>query len=95
LAQRLGAETVLTGEILHMIEVDSGSEVDTELTLVLKHYAGDSGKLLWSTYHKRRGEEYSNVLHYADSEQPVRSGTKNGSGNIKFMDRKRDETCTQ
>lgn len=64
LAQRLGAETVLTGEILHMIEVDSGSEVDTELTLVLKHYAGDSGKLLWSTYHKRRGEEYSSVLHY-------------------------------
>ena len=63
-AQRLGAEIVLTGEILHMIEVDSGGEVDTELTLILKLFAGDSGKLLWSTYHRRQGEEYRNVLHY-------------------------------
>lgn len=64
LAQRLGAETLVLGNILRMVEMDSGGEVSTELTLVLNLHAGDSGKLLWSTYHKRRGEDYRNVLHY-------------------------------
>lgn len=64
LAQRLGAETLVLGDILRMNEVDSVDEVSTELTLVLNLYAGESGKLLWSTYHKRRGDEYRNVLHY-------------------------------
>ncbi|MHB8810048.1 MAG: hypothetical protein ACYC9M_08550 [Desulfobulbaceae bacterium] len=64
LAQRLGAETLVLGDILHMTEVDAGGEVSTELTLVLNLHAGDSGKLLWSTYHKRQGEDYRNVLHY-------------------------------
>ena len=64
LAQRLGAETLVLGDILRMNEFDSVNEVSTELTLVLNLYAGASGKLLWSTYHKRRGDEYRNVLHY-------------------------------
>lgn len=64
LAQRLGAETLVLGDILRMNEVDSVSEVSTEVTLVLNLYGGESGKLLWSTYHKRRGDEYRNVLHY-------------------------------
>lgn len=64
LAQRLGAETLVLGDILHMTEVDSGGEVSTELTLILNLHAGDSGKLLWSTYHRRQGEDYRNILHY-------------------------------
>ena len=64
LAQRLGAETLVLGNILRMVEMDSGDEVSTELTLVLNLHEGASGKLLWSTYHKRRGEDYRNVLHY-------------------------------
>jgi len=64
LAQRLDAETLVLGDILRMTEMDNGSEVSTELTLILNLHAGDSGKLLWSTYHKRQGEDYRNVLHY-------------------------------
>lgn len=64
LAQRLGATILVTGEILRMAEVDSGGEVDTEMTVVLNLYGGESGKLLWTTYHRRSGEEYRNVLHY-------------------------------
>ncbi|MHB8790710.1 MAG: hypothetical protein ACYDBT_12605 [Desulfobulbaceae bacterium] len=63
MAQRLRAETVVTGEILRMNEVEA-DVVNTELTLVINLYAGESGKLLWTTYHRRRGEEYRNVLHY-------------------------------
>lgn len=64
LAQRLGAETLVLGNILSMVELDSGGEVSTELTLVLNLHEGESGKLLWNTYHKRRGDDYRNVLHY-------------------------------
>jgi hypothetical protein len=63
MAVRLGAETVVTGEILRMNEVEA-DVVNTELTLVINLYAGESGKLLWTTYHRRRGEEYRNILHY-------------------------------
>ena len=64
LAERLGAEILVTGDILRMSEEDIGGEVGTELTLVLGLHAGASGKLLWSTYHRRQGEEYRNLLHY-------------------------------
>lgn len=63
MARRLGAETMVTGEIMRMSEVDA-NVVNTELALVLDLHAGDSGKLLWTTYHRRQGEEYRNVLHY-------------------------------
>jgi hypothetical protein len=64
IAERLGAELLVVGDILDMVEEDAGGEVNTELTMVLGLRAGASGKLHWSTYHRRRGEEYRNVLHY-------------------------------
>ena len=64
MAQRLEAQFVVTGDIQKMTEIDTGREVKTELTVLLNIYDGSTGKLLWSTYHKRRGEEYQNVLHY-------------------------------
>ncbi|MHB1349178.1 MAG: hypothetical protein C4563_00400 [Desulfobulbus sp.] len=63
MARHLGAETVVVGEIQQMSEREA-DVVNTELTLIINLHSGESGKLLWSTYHRRRGEEYRNVLHY-------------------------------
>ncbi len=64
IGRRLKADLIITGEILRLEEKDSGRYVQTALTIIARIHDGDSGHLLWTTYHKRRGKEYQNVLHY-------------------------------
>jgi len=64
IANRLGVKMFISGDILRMNERRSGRQVYTELTLVIRFYDGESGKLLWETYHKRRGQDYIKVLHF-------------------------------
>ena len=64
LSRRLRADLVITGDILRLKENESGRYVDTAMTLVVRIHDGPTGRLLWSTYHKRQGKEYQNVMHY-------------------------------
>ena len=60
---RINPDIFLGGTILKMHERKQGDHVNTELTLILHLYDGKSGQLLWSTYHRRRGSEYQQVMH--------------------------------
>ncbi len=64
IGSRLGVQLFIGGDILRMVERRSGREVVTELTVVLRLYDGRTGKLLWETYHKRRGKDYLTVMHF-------------------------------
>lgn len=64
IGSRLGVQLFIGGDILKMVERRSGGEVVTELTVVLRLYDGRTGKLLWETYHKRRGRDYLTVMHF-------------------------------
>ncbi|MBU0960138.1 MAG: hypothetical protein KKH60_01325 [Proteobacteria bacterium] len=60
---RLNPDLFIGGTILKMQERKQGDYVDTELTLILHLYDGKSGQLLWSTYHRRLGSEYQQIMH--------------------------------
>lgn len=64
IGQQLDAQLVITGDILRMEERDSGANVKTEITVIVKIYNTETGKLVWYTYHKRRGDEYRLIMHY-------------------------------
>ncbi len=61
---RLGVGLFIGGDILEMREVKSTPAPETGLTMILRIYDGSSGRLLWTTYHRRRGSRYQKVLHF-------------------------------
>lgn len=60
---RLNPDLFLGGTILKMYEKKHADYVDTEITFVLDLYDGKTGQLLWSTYHRRLGSEYQQIMH--------------------------------
>lgn len=64
IGNRLDAQLIILGEIIDMAEVDTGNYVDTRITVSVRIHEASSGNLLWSTYHRRKGEEYRNIMHY-------------------------------
>ncbi len=64
LGGRLDATMFIGGDILEMQENKDGSYQKTKITLVLRLYEGQDGKLFWATYHRRRGQDYRQVLHF-------------------------------
>jgi len=61
---RLGATLFIGGDILAMKEDSDGTRKKTQLTVVLRLYDARTGKMFWATYHRRRGQEYHQVLHF-------------------------------
>ncbi len=61
---RLGVGLFVGGDILEMRQVKAAIAPETELTMILRIYDGGSGRLLWTTYHRRRGSYYREVLHF-------------------------------
>jgi len=64
IGNRLDAQLIVLGDIIEMTEVDTGSYVETNITVSVRIFEAATGNVLWSTYHKRKGEEYRNVMHY-------------------------------
>jgi hypothetical protein len=60
---RLNADLYIGGIVQKMSTQSSGAFSDPEITLVLLIYDGKSGKLLWTTYHRRRGNDYQKIMH--------------------------------
>ncbi len=61
---RLGIGLFIGGDILEMRQVKGAIAPETSLTMILRVYDGASGRLLWTTYHRRRGSSYQEVLHF-------------------------------
>ncbi len=61
---RLRATIFIGGDILFMKEENDGAAKKTKLTVVLRLYDAGTGKIFWATYHRRRGLEYHQVLHF-------------------------------
>lgn len=64
LADRLGVEAIITGEVVAMDEKDRDQETDPLLALNLILHAAGSNKPLLTTYHSRRGADYRKVMHF-------------------------------
>lgn len=64
LADRLGVDAIITGEIVDMHEEEGAQDSDPLLAVDLKLLATGSNKPLLTTYHRRRGEDYRKVMHF-------------------------------
>jgi len=65
---RLGSSLFIGGDLLEMDERRAagraGDFLETEMAFVLRLYDGTTGNELWTTYHRRRGKDYQQVLHF-------------------------------
>jgi TolB-like protein len=64
LGDRLGVAVAITGSIVEMAEVPQGQEIDPVLAVTVRIVNAESGDTLWSTYHRREGEQYRKVMHF-------------------------------
>jgi TolB-like protein len=63
-ADRLGVQLIITGNILDMAEENLGSSLNPVISLNLQIYDASSGRRLWTTYHGREGSQYRKVMHF-------------------------------
>ncbi len=63
IAGRLHADLLVRATIQKMAEKKGGIFTEPELTIIVHLFDGKSGRLLWVTYHHRRGGEYQQVMH--------------------------------
>ncbi len=64
IANRLGVELLIGGEVLEMEEKLGPDFVDPALKVRLRVHDGASGELLWATVHAKKGSDYRKVLHF-------------------------------
>lgn len=64
IADRLGVDALVGGEVLEMAEKSSQGQVHSQLTLQLRLYRGVDGSQAFATYHRRQGDEYRTLMHF-------------------------------
>lgn len=64
LADRLGVDAIITGEIVAMHEEEGALETNPLLAVNLKLLTTESNTPMITTYHRRRGEDYRKVMHF-------------------------------
>ncbi len=64
LGSRLGVQRIISGRVLEMEEIAGEQYVIPKLTLTLQVYDAATGKLLWTTYHRRAGDDYRKIMHF-------------------------------
>jgi len=65
MADRLGAQVVISGTITEMKESgELGDRLEPSLAVVVRVIDGDSGRTLWSTYNRREGQQYRTLMHF-------------------------------
>ncbi|MBU0673823.1 MAG: hypothetical protein KJ950_04200 [Proteobacteria bacterium] len=64
LADRLGVQIVVYGTIMELREKDDrGKSLDPSMAVIIRILEADSGRTIWSTYHRREGGQYRSVMH--------------------------------
>lgn len=65
LADRLGAQVIISGTIVEMRDKgESGSVLDPSVAVIVRIIEGVSGRTLWATYNRREGIQYRKIMHF-------------------------------
>ena len=64
LSNRLNVDLLISGRIIEMAEDRTGREKPPVLGMNLSIINGKTGAVLWTTYHRREGEEYRKIMHF-------------------------------
>ncbi len=64
-ADRLGAQIVISGAVLEMRDkISYGKKLEPSLAVVLRIMEAASGRTLWVTYNRAEGRDYRNIMHF-------------------------------
>ena len=64
LADRLDVDAVIMGKIIEMQEKHKANSSEPILAVDLKVLDGETGKTMFTVYHKRSGEDYRKAMHF-------------------------------
>lgn len=64
ISDRLNVELIITGQINEMSEEILGRGINPTLAVLVQIYDAKTGTCLWSTYHRREGEQYRKLMHF-------------------------------
>ena len=64
LADRLGADALITGKVTEMREEKQGDSVNPIIGINIQMLDAATGKIINSTYHKRDGDHYRMLMHF-------------------------------
>jgi hypothetical protein len=60
----LNADVLIEGTIIELDEYNNRGSVVPFMSLNIQLIDAPTGRLLWSTYHRREGEEYRKIMHF-------------------------------
>ncbi|MCB2183803.1 MAG: hypothetical protein KQH63_17375 [Desulfobulbaceae bacterium] len=64
LGSRLGVDYLILGTVSAMEENFSEQHVNPLLALNLEVHEAQSGRVMWTTYHKKEGRDYRTIMHF-------------------------------
>ncbi len=64
LGNRLGVDVVIEGTVVQMEERRLMSGMNPSVTVMIRILDAGTGKTIWGTYHRRRGEDFRTVMHF-------------------------------
>lgn len=64
ISERLAVDAVIVGTVVEMNEKTGGGGMETTLAVDLRLVDAFTGKIIFTTYHSRKGEEYRKVMHF-------------------------------
>lgn len=64
ISDRLNVQLLITGRIIEMNENLINLNVNPEIALTVQIFDAKTGTILWTTYHRKNGEQYRTLLHF-------------------------------
>lgn len=64
IGSRLDAQIIISGRITEMEEKMGDNYVNPVMGVILQVYDGNTGKSLWTTYHRKEGSDYRKIMHF-------------------------------
>ena len=65
LADRLGAQVIISGTIVEMRDMNESERVlNPSIAVIVRIIEGDSGRTLWASYNRREGTQYRKIMHF-------------------------------
>ena len=69
IAHRLSADYLVTGSIYELRLTGTNGP---HITVYMQVYDGETGKILWDTYHSRSGADYKKIMHFGQIDTILR-----------------------
>ena len=64
LGEFFGVDLIITGKVVEMAEKSDKGNINPQLVIHLEVFNATTGRVIWTTYHRRDGDHYRKVMHF-------------------------------